>query len=312
MECYVMESYHNFATCTVADSQSYVKIPTIELIRRELCAHGAGALVVTSVRKIARATGRSAGQLSDHLDTLEEHGWIRRLADHTGTVVEVLRSDHVHDRSFSALGCDHVHDRSAKSDHPVAMPNPARHAPTLGAKSDHADDPPHTPRNGTKHDLMQQQHARATDSPVCDQAGAPPAPLNAGEWARILAGTPGYTQTHFAQDVLRCESRPDLDNPIALIVRARSKGEPVYSGAELAQRAADVTSAEKRQEQQHERPAQRPASTGQRHAPNRTGRSGGKQPIAAAPPLTRAYLQSRGRRGDKLRDLSGGGPAAGG
>lgn len=83
----------------------YITIPTIELIRRELCAAPAGTLVETSVRALARQIGRSSGQISIHLTQLEADGHIRRLSERRGTVIEVLRSDQQHDH------CDQPHDQ---------------------------------------------------------------------------------------------------------------------------------------------------------------------------------------------------------
>jgi len=112
----------------------YITIPTIELIRRELCAAPAGALVETSVRTLARAIGRSAGQISAHLAQLEADGHIRRLSERRGTVIEVLRSDPPHDHR------DQLHDHHGDQlhdHHPDQRPDHPRNWATGDQRPDH-------------------------------------------------------------------------------------------------------------------------------------------------------------------------------
>jgi hypothetical protein len=221
--------YRTTVTTSVTVNPYLPAIPTIELIRRELCAHPVGALVETSVRQLARAIGRSAGQISDHLDRLEADGWIRRLADPAGTVIEVLRNDHPHDRSFTAPESDHVDDRFAQSDHVAPVLNPQPHPAERPPASDHADDPPLHPPIRYLHDSMQQQHGAYTRSDTTDQGPA----LNASEWQAIRSGSPSYSGADFERDLEKLATRDGINNPIGLIVRARSLGEPIYSQEEL-------------------------------------------------------------------------------
>lgn len=210
-------------------ARPYLNIPTIELIRRELCAHGVGALIETSVRRLAGAIGRSEGQISVHLNRLEADGWIRRLADHRGTVVEVLRidhaddrlaaaisTDHPHDRSFMASQSDHADDRPRVGDHPVLTPNPDR-APhdrsgapaAIEASTDHADDrSPHTPHGNNMIQDQQQQPAHAREGVVTPKTATSRPEGESGEkppiWADLVrAGAKPW----IADAILRKNSR---------------------------------------------------------------------------------------------------------
>jgi hypothetical protein len=302
-----MEVYHQSATPNVAP---YGRVPTIELIRRELCAHAVGTLVETSVRKMARAIGRSAGQLSYHLDQLEADGWIRRLSDHSGTLVEVLRSDQgpdrfaadqLHDRSFRASQSDHAADRSAQPTEPIVTPNPPRELRPLVPATDHADDPPRPPiRKKHDHEQQQQLGAREVLRQRLIAASKKNCPQAAAERVanRVLERNPDLTIAEFEQMCQTAQRRRGLENDgIGLVFHCLQNNEPLYAP----------------KERPHERP--RP------DAPNRRGRSPSRRvPQPQQPPaLTREYLQSRPRRGDSsatgaghVPKVPGGGPAAGG
>jgi hypothetical protein len=238
------EVYHQSATPTVAGYGG--KVPTIELIRRELCQHPAGALVETSVRKMARAIGRSAGQLTCHLDQLEADGWIRRLSDHTGTLVEVLRSDQTDDR-FDASPAPQPTDppgpaeagMAAQSDESAQHIDHADDRPFEASGCDHADDPPACMVDHEIHDQQQQHDARACES----TSGLPerrdperPRQVFPGEWRKIRVANPSYTAADFVEELALASTRPDVRNPVRFVVGLRTRGEGVLSNAEITAR----------------------------------------------------------------------------
>jgi hypothetical protein len=212
--------------------QPYGTVPTIELIRRDLCAHPIGTLIATSVRRLARAVGRSAGQISDHLDRLEADGWIRRLSDHSGTVVEVLRSDQAHDRSFAALESDHGPDRLESGDHGALMPNQSSEPTASGTESDHAADPPLHPPTWMSHDLCQEEEsARPRDSdsvaqePLYQRLMAhPQMRLSLAE--RIAQNPPG-TLAEFERDLALAGELPTIADPFFFTVARWRDGQRV-------------------------------------------------------------------------------------
>lgn len=214
-------------------------LTTKELIRRYLCgANPVGTWIETSVRKLAAAVGRSEGQMSYHLKALEADGWITKASDHQSTLIEVLRSD---------LDGDSAHDRA-----------PARSCPSDAPNGDHADarpgdDQPHD-RAGVvrNHDsCMQQQHARESDS-----AFPPDVPVvNSAVWGELCLGTPGYTAAQFAADFRALIGRGyEPPNAIAIIVDARSKGDPIYTSDQITARAQAYRAAVAPEEEHHAEP----------------------------------------------------------
>lgn len=223
---------------------AYTRPRTVDLVLYELCRHPIGTLIVTSVRDLATKVGRSEGQMSKHLDRLAADGWIRRLADHAGTVVEVLRTvvgpqtiDHPHDRSFSASESDHDSDRPLNSDHPTETPSPIDARVKTEQMSDHADDPPLHPPIRYKHESHeQQQHdARALSIrshptwSALREAGAAESVAD-----RILVTNPHLTIVEFEtmRSAAKRRSGGRTNDSIGLVFWCLQRGEKLSSSKE--------------------------------------------------------------------------------
>jgi hypothetical protein len=291
---------------------SYIHIPAHELLRQQFCvANPIGMLIEVTRRNIADRIGRSAGAITPALKRLANDGWISYLSDGHGTLIEVLRSDleaphtdqqtdrsvlpsapiveaesasgsdesppqsdQESDRSFAALGCDQESDRSACMVDHDSCSNSSSSMRASGEKNDWS---------------------------TATIVGLDFLPIAALEKA-------GVTPQIFQDADRRIITRREYDRPaqIRILIRSLLTHQPIYSASELAARSEEHPS---------ERPAQQSAPAalpGQRHAPNRNGRSGADPRRITAPPLTREQLRARGRRGDRVPDLSGGGPVSGG
>jgi hypothetical protein len=244
------QAYHGPATTTVTDYLS-----TVELVRRELCRHPAGALIDVTVRGLADAIGRGKkawGAITPALKRLEREGHIIRLVSPQGTLVEVCRSDQHVDRMF----------RASQSDQHVDRPEEVPPAPIMASRSEetpfvsdqHVDrmfrasqSDQHVDRSllyGTDSgwsQQQQQQDARACESEQNDRELPIPPALTSSEWAKIHAAAPDYTESDLLRDLGKLATRGRIGNPIGVIITALRAGEPIYSRQELQERAAALT-----------------------------------------------------------------------
>jgi hypothetical protein len=276
---------------------AYTRPRTIDLVLADLCAHPVGTLIEDAVRRIAARIGRSAGAITPALKRLAADGWISYLADAHGTLIEVLRTDQTPDRSLGIVT-------------PPIAANTAPLSPEPPLITDHDSDRAHTALGCDQshdrsacmddHDSLSQEEesARApvfalANDPLFQRLTAEPR-MNRKLAERIAKNPPG-TVADFECDLRIAQTF--AETPFFFTVGRWRDGQRVIAP----------------EEPRDERPAERPAAfSGRKHAPNRTGRSAPYPRRDAAPPLTREYLTSRPRRGDRVRDMSGGGPAAGG
>ncbi len=88
---------------------------------------------------------------------------------------------------------------------------------------------------------QQQQHARACENEKSEpEPAATPAGITAGEWAKIHATAPAYTETDLLRDLGKLATRGGIGNPVGLIIAALRADEPIYSRQELQERAATL------------------------------------------------------------------------
>jgi hypothetical protein len=216
------QAYHGPATTTVTDYLS-----TVELVRRELCRHPAGALIDVTVRGLADAIGRGKkawGAITPALKRLEREGHIIRLVSPQGTLVEVCRSDQHVDRMF----------RASQSDQHVDRPEEVPPAPIMASRSEE------TPFVSDQH-VDRMFRASQSDQHVDRPEEVPPAPIMASRSEEtpfvsdqhvdrmfrasqsdqhvdrsLLYGTDsGWSQQQQQQDARACESEQnDRELPI--------------------------------------------------------------------------------------------------
>jgi hypothetical protein len=192
------EVYHQSATPSVAPYGP--PVPTIELVRRELCQHPVGTLLDVTVRSLAERVGRSEGGISPALKRLAADGLIDYLPTPTGGLVEVLQSDQRTDRSDASAAPALIDppgppeaDMAARSDEsPLASDQ--RPDRMFGASGcDQYPDRSACMVDHEIHDQQQQHAARACESTI-----GPPAQLDRerprqvfpGEWRKIRVANP--------------------------------------------------------------------------------------------------------------------------
>jgi hypothetical protein len=287
-----MEGYHTSVTLDVTFNP-YLPLPGRLL--QVLASYGPpGTTIETCNRDLAQAAQCSAGAVPGALRTLEADGHIERITSPRGSLIVLSERSGMPDRLETRQTSDqHMADRSigGRSANPIETPDRSSERSTERSAMP---DPP-TPPIRKKHDLAQQQpHARDLRF-LLQEHGADrdrPERVFPDQWRQIQAANPGYTAHDFMRELAIASGRPDVNDPVALVVGVRVRGEAVYQPKELT----------------HERPTRQ-----RRDAPDRRQRPTGRSaPQPEQPALSREYLQSRGRRGDRLRDLPGRGEAAGG
>jgi DNA-binding MarR family transcriptional regulator len=288
------EVYHQSVTFTVT-RQSFN--PTLEVPGRVLevlasCAP-IGTLIEAVNRDLSEAVQCSPGSVPRALRYLEQKGWIERVTSPRGSLIMVTERSGMADRSPRASQRDqYMADRSIEVGSAEVTETPDRSTERSAERSAMADPP--TPPIRYQHDQHEQQllHGRDLRLLMGEQATDRDRPERVfpEQWRQIQAANPGYTAHDFMRELAIASGRPDVADPVALVVGVRKRGQAIYAPKEA--------------------PNARPRRP---HAPDRRGRSAGRSvPQPEQPALTREYLQSRPRRGDRLREVPGGGPAAGG
>lgn len=235
----------------------YPQTPTIELVRRELCAHGVGAFVEDAVRHIASRIGRSAGAISPALKRLAADGWISYLSDGRGTLIEVLKSDQETDRSLV----------------PDAPPAAAEIAAGWAESPHEIDQATDRLQGDPVSDQSPDRSACMDDHDLSlNSSSSTRAPLEKNDWSGLaIAGADfvpiaalekaGITPDLVMLADAKMQTRSEYDRPtqIRVLFRSLLTHQPIYSAAEIVQ-----------QESRYERPVR---SVQSHHAPRPNRRS---------------------------------------
>lgn len=229
-------------------TQEYVVVKTIELIRQYVCSHPVGTLIMTSVRRLARAVGRpgSTSAMTKILSQLETDGWLMYTADDRGTIIEVRQSDHVHDQSAPCYVQLDMLDTAAQS-------------PEIQNSTDHAHDrsaPREAPDHAHDRSVCIEEGARVRDPEITmqqqQQHGVPvsffstdcPTYCRTGWWQAYIQLDPTFNEPRLSELLKKCASRDNtphhINSPFGLVKRHLQTGEPILSLAEIRQQAAEV------------------------------------------------------------------------
>jgi DNA-binding MarR family transcriptional regulator len=246
-----------------------------------------GTAIETCNRDLARAAQCSASAIPGALRTLEARNYIERITSPRGSLIMLTERSGMADRSGAPQRSDQpCADRrvEAGSANPTETPDRSNER---SAERSAMPDPP-TPPIRYKHDQAQQQQLGARGSLWLALTAAGAAEQVAAE---ILDKNPDLTIAEFEAMRARAKKRRGVEGDgIGLVFYCLQNNAPLYAPKEA--------------------PDARPRRP---NAPDRRGRSAGRSvPQPEQPALTREYLQSRPRRGDRVREVPGSGPAAGG
>lgn len=289
-----MEVYHSSAS-TNDTFNPY--LPAIGRVLQVLHALAPiGTTIEVNNRDLASAAGlRSAGHIPRLLRKLESEGHIERVTSPQGTLIMVVDAAPLipHAGSiFSALGSDPEWDQPEIGDPTRDQQNPMETRDQSEIRTDERSrmsDPPCTPNMVLSMSSQQQQLVRGREAlynAILAVNGQ-----NQAVALEILGKNPLLDLAAFQQLCRAGAARGSRvsKNSIGLVLWCLQTGQTLHTPKESSDAPA-----------KRRQPAQ--------NQPQRPGRDHRN----AAPPLTRAALQARGRRGDRMPDLSGGGPAAGG
>lgn len=205
-------------------------LTTKELIRRYVCATNAvGTWIETSVRQLARAVGRSEGQMSYHLKALARDGWFDVFSDHTGTLIEVLRSD---------VDGDSAHDR--ENGRSCASDAPKRDHVAAHESRDLAHDRAYVLRKSQNLDQQQQCAGDSSFSFSGDQAlyqRLMAEPTMNPQLAQRIAQHPPGTLAEFTIDLAAASRQLSVNTPFWCVVSCWRDGQRFTTREEVSHAA---------------------------------------------------------------------------